>query len=621
METDVMDKINIKYRVVHVVRQFSPAIGGLENFVKSLAKEQIDDGLDVEVVTLNRIFHQKEQTLLNESEIIEGIKVTRTPYKGSYKYPFAPSVLKEITTADIVHVHAVDFFADFLSLTKFIHKKPLVLSTHGGFFHTTDASFIKKLFFNLITRFTIKNYKAVVACSESDWWTFDKIRKKKLFLVENGVDIQKFASSVIKVPNKRLVFIGRFSKNKRIDQLIIFFSKLVAIDGQYQLLIIGKDWDNTLEQINSLIQKFDISDHVTVLCNLDDREIKTYLDNASFIVSASEYEGFGLSIIEGMSAGLIPICSNIPSFTKIVKKSGVGINLDFGDDKQAPAIDTFINTQLAEYSQITDKARAAAKAYGWSIKAEEFAGTYETILGNNYREIQGVKIDVRGGSEVVEYLDRQINLNNKTMLAFANAHTINTANIDQEFKTMLASFLVLNDGIGLDIASKIKYRKRFIENLNGTDFIPKYLGESKAKLKIFLLGATEDVVSKTFSIWSEEYMQHSWCGYHNGYFDKNNCQTLLATIKNSGANTLIVAMGNPLQEKWIYQHKDQMAIDLTIGVGALFDFVAGKVDRAPNLIQKLKLEWAYRLLQEPRRLWRRYIIGNAVFLRNCFKEY
>ncbi len=61
-------------------------------------------------------------------------------------------------------------------------------------------------------------------------------------------------------------------------------------------------------------------------------------------------------------------------------------------------------------------------------------------------------------------------------------------------------------------------------------------------------------------------------------------------------------MGNPLQEKWIYQHKDKMEIDLAIGVGALFDFVAGKVERAPNLIQTLKLEWAYRLLQEPKRL-------------------
>jgi alpha-1,3-mannosyltransferase len=616
-----LTNIRSTYKIIHIVRQFSPAIGGLENFVKSLAKEQIADGLDVEVITLNRIFHQNDKNKLDESEIIEGIKVTRLPYKGSYKYPFAPGVIRKITTADIVHVHAVDFFADFLSLSKFIHKKPLVLSTHGGFFHTTDASFIKKFFFHLITRYTLKNYQAVVACSENDWWTFDKIRKKKLFLVENGVDVHKFKSSVVKVPNKQLVFLGRFSKNKRIDQLIIFFTKLVAIDSGYQLLIIGKDWDNSLAQINSLIQKNDISAHVTVLCNLDDHDIKTHLDNAAFIVSASEYEGFGLSIIEGMSAGLIPICSDIPSFTKIIMNAGVGINLDFSDDNQAPDIDAFINNQLAEYSQNTENARAAAKAYSWSIKAGEFASTYETILGNNYREIQGVKIDVKGGNEVVEYLDRQINQNNKTILAFANAHTINTANKDREFKKILASFLVLNDGIGLEIASKIKYRKRFIENLNGTDFVPKYLGESKAKLKIFLLGATEDTVSKTFGIWTHAYKQHSWCGYHNGYFDKDNCLSLLEEIRNSGANTLIVAMGNPVQEKWIWQYKDQMDVDLAIGVGALFDFVAGKVERAPDVIQKLKLEWAYRLLQEPRRLWRRYIIGNAVFLLNCFKEY
>ncbi len=173
METHVMDKINNKDRIVHIVRQFSPAIGGLENFVKSLAKEQIEDGLDVEVVTLNRIFHQKDNKTLDESEMIEGIKVTRLPYKGSYKYPLALGVIKKIKSADIVHVHAVDFFADFLSLSKFIHKKPLVLSTHGGFFHTTDARFIIKLFFNLISRFTIKNQKLLVAYIELLRLTFD----------------------------------------------------------------------------------------------------------------------------------------------------------------------------------------------------------------------------------------------------------------------------------------------------------------------------------------------------------------------------------------------------------------------------------------------------------------
>ena len=609
------------YKVIHVVRQFSPAVGGLESFVKSLAKEQIRNGLDVEVVTLNQIFHQNSNDYLPATEMVEGIKVTRIPYIGSHKYPFAPGVITKIKSADIVHVHAIDFFADFLSISKFIHKKTLVLSTHGGFFHTPKASRFKKIFFNLVTRYTIKNYRNVIACSESDWWTFNQIRKKNLLLVENGVDIQKFESSVTKVPNRRLVFLGRFSKNKRVDLLLWFFSKLVAVDNQYQLLIIGIDWDDSLNKIKSLIQKFNISDHVTVLCNLDDLEIKTHLDSASFIVSASEYEGFGLSIVEGMSAGLIPICSNIYSFTNIVSHSGVGINLDFSSDNQVQDADRFVKNQLDDYRDVTDKARAAAKAYGWSTKAKEFSAIYEDTVGENYRDIQGVKVDVRGESEIVEYLDHQININNKTMLAFANAHTVNTANKDQEYKLMLASFLVLNDGVGMEIASKIRYDRGFIDNLNGTDFIPTYLSKSKQKLKIFLLGATEDVASKTFEIWSKKYSKHEWCGYHNGYFHKSNCQSLLELIKESGANTLMVAMGNPLQEKWIHEHMDKMDIVLAIGVGGLFDFVSGKVKRAPNLILKLNIEWMYRLKQEPRRLWKRYIFGNLIFLWNCYKAH
>jgi len=615
-----LDIIRNKYKIVHVVRQFSPAIGGLESFVKSLAKEQIKAGLDVEVVTLNRVFHKNNKKYLAESEIIEGIKVTRIPYIGSHKYPFAPDIIKKITTADIVHVHAIDFFSDFLSLSKFIHRKALVLSTHGGFFHTKYASLFKRVFFNLVTRYTIKNYLAVAACSESDLLTFKKIRKNKIFLVENGVDVTKFGSSVTKVPNKRLVFLGRFSKNKRIDQLLLFFSKLISTSDEYHLLIIGKDWDDSLKQMELIIQDLNISEHVTILPELDDSEIKVQLDNASFIVSASEYEGFGLSIIEGMSAGLIPLCSNIPSFTKIIEKSGVGINLDFFDMRQVQTVDAFINTQLGKYTDIANKARSAAKAYSWPIKALEFTEIYDVIIGDKYRDIQGLKVDNRRGTEVVEHIDSQINLNKKVMLAFVNAHTINIANKDHEFKEMLGSFLVLNDGIGLQIASKLKYHKGFIENLNGTDFVPKYLASSKHQLKIFLLGATESVVTKTFDTWSHEYRRHKWCGYHNGFIDNHCNHFLVEKINNSGADTLIVAMGNPLQEKWIYKNRELLNIKLAIGVGALFDFTAGNVSRAPNLMQQLKIEWLYRLALEPKRLWRRYIIGNVIFLWNAIND-
>ena len=122
-------------RVVHVVRQFPPSVGGLENFVISLAKQQQKQGLDVSILTLNRI-KMDSKTVLSKHDVIEGIPVRRIGFVGSFRYPIAPGVLRQIADADIVHVHAVDFFCDFLALTRPLHRKPLVLTTHGGFFHT-----------------------------------------------------------------------------------------------------------------------------------------------------------------------------------------------------------------------------------------------------------------------------------------------------------------------------------------------------------------------------------------------------------------------------------------------------------------------------------------------------
>lgn len=609
-----------KFKVIHIVRQFSPAVGGLENFVFSLAKEQIKNGLAVEVITLNKVFHQKGNSNLDVIEIIDGIKVTRIPYLGSYKYPLAFGALSKIKTADIVHVHAIDFFADYLSITRWIHKKKLVISTHGGFFHTSYASKLKKLFFNVVTRFSLKGYKAVVACSESDYFQFEEIKKNNLYLIENGVDTNKFELAEKKSPSKCLAFIGRFSQNKRIDLLLTFFSKLVELDRHYRLLIIGKDWENSLHHIYTQINELGISNNVNVLTDLSDNEIKTYLNDTSFIVSASDYEGFGLSIIEGMSAGLIPICSKIPSFTKIIDSAEVGLNIDFNKLENALLVNDFINNQLEDYTNKTYQTIQAANKYSWSIKALEFDGIYERISGNANRIIQGVTIDIRSSNDVIEHLDTRINNNQKTLLAFANAHTINVANQDLDFKKFLESFLVLNDGIGLQIASKLKYNKGFIDNLNGTDFIPKFLSETTQTMGVFLLGATEDTVKKSFNVWTNQYSKHKWCGYHNGFFDKENCEEVLEEINESGADLLIVAMGNPLQEKWIYQNKDKLNIKLAVGVGALFDFTAGNVVRAPVLVQKLKVEWIYRLIQEPKRLWRRYIIGNVVFLWNAIND-
>jgi alpha-1,3-mannosyltransferase len=173
---------------------------------------------------------------------------------------------------------------------------------------------------------------------------------------------------------------------------------------------------------------------------------------------------------------------------------------------------------------------------------------------------------------------------------------------------------VLNDGIGVDIASRLLYGSAFPENLNGTDFGPSYLRATRHRYRLFLLGAKPGTAERAARRLGEICPQHAIVGCHHGHFDHDQVAELIKRIRRSKADVLLVAMGNPKQELFIQKHLEATGCTLGIGVGALFDFLAGNVSRAKPWMQRWRLEWLYRLAQEPRRLAQRYLVGIPVFL-------
>ncbi|MFI3245035.1 MAG: WecB/TagA/CpsF family glycosyltransferase [Ferrimonas sp.] len=604
-------------QVIHVVRQFYPAIGGLENFVFSLAQAQQQQGLTVKVITLNRLFYQPMQPL-PQTEIIAGIHVQRLPYHGSYKYPIAPSVVRYLSQADLVHVHGVDFFCDFLALTQPLHQKPMVLSTHGGFFHTAYANRAKLLFFHTITRLSLKAYLRVFACSHNDYQRFATLCRPRLSLIENGVDTQKFAKASSITATQTMAFIGRFSDNKRIDLLVQMMAELHALEPQAKLLILGKDWDNNYVQLRQQVQQHQLKSIITFQLEPTDKQIRAELAQCSYIISASEYEGFGLSLIEGMAAGLLPLASDIPSFRHIVQQAQLGALVDFSQPQlAAKRIAATFQENEKNYPQWRQQAITHAQNYAWPKVAKVFIRAYQQ-LHQGRRTIQGVQIDGRDGRTIITQLDNALQQHTPLVVAYANAHTINLARANSAYRRTLNHCLVLNDGFGVTLASRWKYGQGFSENLNGTDFTPRFLRNSQQPLAIFLLGAKPNSVQRCFERWQQQYPQHQWVGYHHGYFEDD--QALCQHIKASGANLLLVAMGNPKQEQWLSQHLEATGAIVGIGVGALFDFTAGNVPRAPHWLRQLRFEWLYRLLKEPKRLWRRYLVGNVRFLYHALGD-
>ena len=212
--------------IVHVVRQFHPGVGGLENVVLELASAQASAGNRVRVVTLDRLFNERASKDCPRSRPSTGSRSYGFPYFGSSRYPIAPAVLRHIKDADLVHVHAIDFFFDYLAWTKPIHGRTLVASTHGGFFHTAYAAWLKRLWFSTVTRLSMKFYAGVAAVSASDFERFRSVRPKGMVCIENGVNVSKFYDASGRDFRKSILSIGRFAKNKRIDLLIDFVQAL-----------------------------------------------------------------------------------------------------------------------------------------------------------------------------------------------------------------------------------------------------------------------------------------------------------------------------------------------------------------------------------------------------------
>lgn len=205
-------------------------------------------------------------------------------------------------------------------------------------------------------------------------------------------------------------------------------------------------------------------------------------------------------------------------------------------------------------------------------------------------------------------------------VAFLNAHGSNLAARDAAFADALRGMLVLNDGIGVDLAARILAGRAFPDNLNGTDFLPAFLAATAERHRIFLLGGRPGIADRAAAALSAAHPRHRIVGASHGYFAPAETSGLVAEIHASKATILLVALGNPGQELWIRRHLADTGVRVAFGVGALLDFLAGEAIRAPELVRRLRLEWVWRLVLEPKRLFRRYVLGNPLFLLRVMRR-
>jgi len=234
-----------------------------------------------------------------------------------------------------------------------------------------------------------------------------------------------------------------------------------------------------------------------------------------------------------------------------------------------------------------------------------------------------IPIDAITMQETLERVENAIIANKQIHHTVVNAGKVVLMQTDKELaKSVIDADIINADGKAVVWAANFLGQK-LPERVSGIDLMEQLVKRSFEKgYKCFFFGAKDEVVTKLVDIYKKQYSNDIVAGYRNGYYDKSQEENIANKITDSGANILFVAMTSPKKEIFLNTYKKQLQnINFIMGVGGSFDVIAGKVKRAPFWMQNIGLEWLYRVIQEPKRMWKRYLVGNSKFIWLVFKAY
>ena len=229
----------------------------------------------------------------------------------------------------------------------------------------------------------------------------------------------------------------------------------------------------------------------------------------------------------------------------------------------------------------------------------------------NKVRILGIDVDNINVDEAGEMTKKLIEKSNKSckVIVAPNTEFIMMAQKDEEFYNILrGADLATPDSVGVIIGGKLQ-KKPLKQRIPGQMYFRKVLevGE-KEGWTFYLLGGKDDVPALATENLKKIYPNIKIVGYHEGFFEKDSEEDVIKEINELKPNVLFVAMGAPIQEKWINNHKHELKVDVAAGQGGTFDYEAGKIKRAPVIFQKLGIEWFWRLMLQPSRIFRMIVL-------------
>lgn len=366
-------------KILQIARQFYPSIGGIENVTYGLSQALQRLGHQCDVATLRYIYNSGQT--IARSEQINGMQIYRLSHTGFQRYTIAPSILTVVPAYEILHIHAIDFFIDFLSLTRPLHHKPIVVNTHGGIFHTSFLLPLKRFFFRTITRLSLRAAAAVICDSQHDYDLFKSIiPTQKLSIIRNGVSLSPFLKIRKNITPGLLLGIGRIVENKGIERLLELLADLAREMPEIHLIWIGHDPQQRIPELMNYAQQHGIASRVQFVGQIPEDQVCELLAQANLFVSAASYEAFGLSTIEAMSSGTIAVVTPVGIHPEVIRDGQTGFMIQLDDKAQALAcIRHALSLDQEQQVQMGEQARQAAMQFSWDTVVDSYLDIYKSI--------------------------------------------------------------------------------------------------------------------------------------------------------------------------------------------------------------------------------------------------
>ena len=523
--------------------------------------------------------------------------------------------------------------------------------------------------------FFAKRAQHLVAVSEAtkiDMVKYWHCREKDVTVLYNGLVVKQFGSEVVeetppnhlttKPPNhpttqppnyQTLLYISRIEHpGKNHVRLIEAYGKLSREMAEaHPLVIAGADWKDA-EVVHEAARKSPHADLIRFTGFVDAADMPRIWGEAGFYVFPSLFEGFGLSLIEAMDRGIPCACSNNGSLGEIA--GDVAITFDPYDvESIAEALKGLLGEPREAREARVARGREWIKRFSWEDHAKGIA----KLLGQKgVSRLFGIPVARVAETEAVERiisfakrgkLEHMVKLESEVGVEEGNKSTLQlqletptrtparkpafiaTLNVDfvanavsgwpfggndELWGYLRDADFVTADGMPIVLLSKL-LRRALPERVTGADMVPRICRRcAEEGMSVYVLGGDREAIEEALRKLKVESLKLKVVGIDPAFVKLDEDQPeIIERINAVKPDILFVALGNPKQELWMGRNAAKLDVGAMIGIGGTFNFIAGRVKRAPKWMQKSGLEWIYRIIQEPGRLWRRYAYGLVKF--------